>query len=68
MPFSFATQGVVEKVRFSRLERSFPVEAAKSADLKTGKANVLSALKSVETDLKKHGPNIADDPLSDQAA
>ena len=61
VPFPFVTQRLGEKVRLARLE-----EEARLDDLKLGKANVLSALKSVEADLKKQGLNIADDPLRDQ--
>ena len=68
IPFSFAAQGVVERVKFSRLERAYPEQAKKLADLQTGKANVFSALRSVEADLNKNGLNVADDPLRDQAA
>ena len=67
IPFSFATKGLVEGIRFSRLEKAYPVQAAKLADLRIGKANVISALKSVQNDLAKQNLNVVPDEL-DQAA
>ena len=66
VPFLFTT-GLVEKIRFSRLERAFPEQAKKLGDLKIGKTNVISALRSGETDLKKHGLDVSADPLSEAA-
>ena len=65
VPFSFAAKGLVEKVRFSRLQRAYPEQATKLADLKIGKANILSALKAFEVDLGKMGLNVAPDSLAD---
>ena len=67
VPFNFATKGLVEKVSFSRLEKANPVKAKQLADLQTGKANVLSALKSVQAAFGKQKLDVADDPL-DQGA
>ena len=63
VPFNFATKGLVEKVSFSRLKKAYPVKAKELADLQTGKANVLSALKSVQAALRKQKLDVADDPL-----
>ena len=67
VPFSFAAKGLVEKVRFSRLQRAYPEQATKLADLKIGKANVIIALKSVQNDLAKQNLNVVPDELGQAA-
>ena len=63
IPFSFATKGLVDRVRFSRLEKAYPEQATKLADLRTAQSNVSSALKSVTHDLKQQGVEIASEGL-----
>ena len=66
IPFVFdKKEDVVEQVRFARLKNKYPKDAVQLSDLKLGKTNTLSALKSVEINLARHGLNIADDPLAD---
>jgi len=62
-PFSFATKGLIQKVRFSRLEKVYPEEALKLADLRTGETNIESALQSVQADLAKQGLDIKPESL-----
>lgn len=67
-PLSFKLKDdLVEETRKARLERRFPEEASNLADLKLGRVNLQSALRSVESDFRAQGIEIADDPVSDRA-
>lgn len=66
-PWKFPKENVVEQVKLARLERKFPEDSAKLADLQLGRKNLQSALQSAESDLRTQGINIAPDPVSDRA-
>lgn len=61
IPFTFTTEALVEKTRFSRLERQYPEQALTLKDVRTARQQVDSALGSVAADLRKHGLEIAGD-------
>ena len=68
IPFVFDKQeDLVEQVRQARLERRFPEQASKLKDLNLGLANLQSALRSVESNFRAQGLEIADDSVSDRA-
>ena len=68
IPFVFDRQeNLVESVKSARLERKFPEQSAKLKDLNLGLANLQSALRSVESNFRAQGLEIADDPVSDRA-
>ena len=68
VPFSFATKGLVDKIRYARLERQYPEEASKVADLRTSQADVSSALGSVRSNLGQQGIRIlSEDAVGQQA-
>ena len=58
---------LVEATKLARLERKFPADAAKLADLVLGRKNLHSALRSVESNFRALGLEIAPDPVSDRA-
>ena len=66
--YLFLDEELITKVNLARSERLYPEEAARLRDLQIGRANVHSALRSVENSLQGHGINIADDPVADAAA
>ena len=49
IPFKFATGGLVDNIVTTRFEQANPEKASRLADLKLGKANVLSALRSSQS-------------------
>ena len=63
IPFTFATKGLVDKNRYMRLERQYPEEASKAADLRTAQVDVSSALGSVRGDLQQQGIKILSEDL-----
>ena len=68
IPFVFDKEkDIVNQVRQARLERLYPEEAAKLVDLNNGRNNLQSALRSVESDFRAQGIDIAEDPVSDRA-
>ena len=68
IPFTFEKQDeIVEQVRTARLERRFPEQSVKLKDLNLGLQNLQSALRSVESNLRAMGLEIAADPVSDRA-
>ena len=68
IPFVFDKQeDLVEQVRQARLESRFPEQASKLKDLNLGLATLQSALRSVESNFRAQGLEIADDPVSDRA-
>ena len=68
IPFVFDRQeNLVESVKSARLERRFPEQARKLKDLNLGRDTLQSALRSVESNFRAQGLEIADDPVSDRA-
>ena len=65
LPFNLKDD-LVAKVRAARLERKFPEQAAMLKDLKLGRENLQSALRSVESDFRAQGIEIAEDPVSNK--
>ena len=69
IPFKFATQGLINKMRFARLASQYPEEAQTLKDVRTAQEQVDSALKSSRADLLKQGLEIlAEDPVAAAAA
>ena len=66
LPFNLK-DGLVDTAKAARLERKYPEEAAKLVDLKLGLGNLHSALRSVESDFRAKGIDIAADPVSDRS-
>ncbi len=67
LPFRFATKNLIDKISTQRLERQYPEQAAKLADLLTAQETAGSALKSVRAELAAQGietrgedPTVAD--------
>ena len=68
IPFVFDKKAdLVEQVRTARLERRFPEQSVNLKDLKLGLQNLQSALRSVESNFRALGLEIAADPVSDRA-
>ena len=68
IPFVFdKKEDLVESVKTARLARKFPEQAAMLNDLKLGLVNLQSALRSVESNFRALGLEIAADPVSDRA-
>ena len=68
VPFVFATQAMIDKIRFQRLETQYPKQAARLHDLQLASQQVDSALNSVRATLRKNGVEIAgQDPVAELA-
>ena len=67
IPFKFATQALVDKISFARLQKAYPVEAKKLRDVRTAQETVDSALKSVRVSLAKDGLDLSEDLVGQQA-
>ena len=68
IPFVFDKKAdLVEQVRQARLERKFPDQASKLKDLNLGRDNLQSAMRSVESNFRAQGLEVADDHVSDRA-
>ena len=68
IPFVFDKKAdLVESVKSARLARRFPEQSVKIKDLNLGLQNLQSALRSVESNLRAMGLEIAADPVSDRA-
>ena len=68
VPFVFDRQeNLVESVKSARLERKFPEQSAKLKDLNRGLENLQSAMRSVESNFRAQGLEVADDHVSDRA-
>ena len=65
LPFNLKDD-LVEETRKARLDRKFPEQASMLADLKRGRENLQSALRSVESDFRAQGIEISSDPVSDK--
>ncbi len=64
-----AYKGLIDKIRFQRLETQYPKEAARLRDLRIASQQADSALNSVRASLRKSGVEIRGvDPLQDLAA
>ena len=63
IPFTFATKGLIDRVRLSRLERAYPEEASKVTDLQQARVDVRSAVKSVVSELQREGIKILSEDL-----
>ena len=69
IPLKFATQALIDKIRFQRLETQYPKLAARLRDLQTASQQVDSALNSVRASLRKHSLKIVGvDPVQELAA
>ena len=69
IPLKFATQALIDKIRFQRLETQYPKQAARLRDLQTASQQVDSALNSVRASLRKHSLEIVGvDPVQELAA
>ena len=68
IPFKFATQALIDKISFARLEKANPVEATKLRDVRTAQETVDSALKSVRVSLAKDGLDLSEDLVGQEAA
>jgi len=58
IPFVFAAQGLIDKIRFQRLETQYPKQARRLHDLQIASQLADSALNSVRADLAKSGLKI----------
>ncbi len=68
LPFVFATQALIDKIRFQRLESQYPKQAARLHDLQIASQQVDSAFNSVRATLRKSGVEIRGvDPVQDLA-
>ena len=63
IPFTWANPDLIEKARGRRQARMFPKEAIELQDLELAQANLKSALKSVEVDLRRHKLDVGQDFL-----
>ena len=63
IPFAWANPDLIEKARGRRQARMFPNEAIELQDLELAQANLKSALKSVEVDLRRHKLDVGQDFL-----
>lgn len=69
VPFVFATQAQIDKIRFQRLETQYPVQAARLRDLQLASQQADSSLNAVRADLAKSGLKITgQDPVKELAA
>ena len=66
LPFNLK-EDLVEQVKAARLERKNPEQAAMLKDLNLGLTNLQSAMRSVESNFRALGLEIAADPVSDRA-
>ena len=68
IPLKFATQALIDKIRFQRLETQYPKQAARLHDLQTASQQVDSALNAVRASLRKHSLEIVGvDPVQELA-
>ena len=66
LPFVFDKQEkVIDQVRQARLERKFPDQAVMLKDLNLGRDNLQSAMRSVESNFRAQGLEIADDSVAE---
>jgi len=69
IPLKFATQALIDKIRFQRLETQYPKQAARLHDLQLASQQVDSALNAVRASLRKSGVEIRGvDPVQELAA
>ena len=69
VPLRFATQALIDKIRFQRLETQYPKQASRLHDLQTAFQQADSALNSVRGSLLKIGVEIRGvDPVQELAA
>lgn len=65
IPFKFATQGLINKMRFARLASQYPEEAQTLKDVRTAQEQVDSALKSSRAEWLKRGlKNLGEDVVA----
>ena len=69
VPLRFATQTLIDKIRFQRLETQYPEQSSRLHDLQTASQQADSALNSVRASLRKHSLEIVGvDPVQERAA
>lgn len=68
VPLKFATQELIEKIQFSRLETRYPQQAARLRDLQTAQQQLDSAVSSAQAEMHKFGLEIRRDTTVEEAA